>query len=85
MYFTLATQPYNDVNDVDERMILSNMTENIITFFEQTMLRDHIQKTWWYNDNCFVIDFRYKGVRFALDFTASRGRGFCSSYGMFIF
>lgn len=51
---------------------ITAMSENIVGFFEKTTLRDHIKKTWLYNENCFVIDFEYKGVKFALDFTASQ-------------
>ncbi|HHN8995259.1 TPA: glycosyltransferase family 2 protein [Escherichia coli] len=51
---------------------ITAMSENIVGFFEKTTLRDHIKKTWLYNQNCFVIDFEYKGVKFALDFTASQ-------------
>ena len=48
------------------------MTENIVRFFEQTSLREYIKKTWFYNENCFVVDFEYKNVKFALDFTANQ-------------
>ncbi|NGA93290.1 hypothetical protein [Escherichia coli] len=51
---------------------ITAISENIVEFFEKTTLRDHIKKTWLYNENCFVIDFEYKGVKFALDFTASQ-------------
>lgn len=51
---------------------ITAMSKNIVGFFEKTTLRDHIKKTWLYNENCFVIDFEYKGVKFALDFTASQ-------------
>ena len=44
---------------------ITAISENIVEFFEKTTLRDHIKKTWLYNENCFVIDFEYKGVKFA--------------------
>ncbi|EFN7661672.1 TPA: hypothetical protein KE593_001094 [Escherichia coli] len=51
---------------------IAAMTENIVRFFEQTSLREYIKKTWFYNENCFVVDFEYKNVKFALDFTANQ-------------
>lgn len=51
---------------------ITAMTENIVGFFEQTSLREYIKKTWFYNENCFVVDFEYKDVKFALDFTANQ-------------
>lgn len=51
---------------------ITAMTENIVRFFEQTSLREYIKKTWFYNENCFVVDFEYKDVKFALDFTANQ-------------
>ncbi|MFZ5012710.1 hypothetical protein ACOY5L_25195 [Escherichia coli] len=44
-------------------------SENIVDFFKQTSLNDYIKKAWLYNENCFVVDFEYKSVKFALDFS----------------
>ena len=62
---------------------ITAISENIVEFFEKTTLRDHIKKTWLYNENCFVIYLEYNALKVSLDLTASQPaickRGFCTS------
>ncbi|AXF62526.1 glycosyltransferase family 2 protein [Leclercia sp. W6] len=49
-------------------MKLNNISFDILQFFKHSDTHEYVIKTWTYKNICFVVDFSYKDIKFALDF-----------------